>query len=221
MRLSTQTAVLVLLSVTVLPQPAAADPVEITSGYFTAGTLTTYAQTVMNGSGFGLKAFLEAYVSTLSLECTPCAPGTTIDLGGSFLGPQANGSAVVDGVSYPEIFLEGMTGTFSSPSFTISGTQSVTVERPFTFSGVVSGYLLDPNIYGRTDPAFTKSLVGAGTASAAFLFNGDLTPLFFGTALRYDFTNLHTTPEPATLFLVGSGAALAGLRRRKRASAPA
>ena len=219
MRLSTQTAVLVLASVMVLPKPAAADPVDITSGYFTAGTVTTYAHTVMNGSGFELNAFLEAYISTLSLACTPCAPGTAVDLGGSFLGPQANGSAVVDGVSYPEIFLEGMTGTFSSPSFTISGTESVTVERPFTFTGVVSGYLLDPNIYGRTDPAFTKSLVGAGTASAAFLFNGVETPLFFGTALRYDFTNPHATPEPATLFLVGSGAALAAARRRRRARA--
>lgn len=216
MRLSTGTAVLVLASVAILPRSAAADPVEITSGYFSAGTLTTYAQTTMNGDDFGLNAFLDAYISTLSLRCVPCAPGTTLDLGGSFEGPQAGGSAVVDGVSYPEIFLDGMTGTFSSPSFTISGEQSVTVERPFTFSAVVSGYLLDPNVFGVTDPAFTKTLVGSGTASAAFLYNGVETPLFFGTALRYDFANVHTTPEPTTLLLIGTGAALAGLRRRRR-----
>jgi hypothetical protein len=216
MGLPIRAAVLGLVAATTMsPRTAAADPVAITNGYFTAGTVDTSAQAMLNGDGFGLNAFIEAYISTLSLSCTPCAPGTTLDLGGSFEGPRASGSAFVDGVTYSEVFLDGMTGTFSSPAFVISGTDSVRVTRPFTFSAVVSGYLLDPFVYGITQPAFTKTLSGTGVASATFLFNDDETPLFFGTGLRYDFTNPGATPEPATLLLVATGVAIGALGRRR------
>jgi hypothetical protein len=202
-----------------LPRGAEAEPIRITSGHVAAEVVIGSARMVVNGDGFALDAFVEAYSSVLSLACTPCAPGTTVSLGGSFEGPRAAGTAFVDGVAYSEIFLDGMTGTFSSPSFEISGTQNVTIVRPFTFSGTLSGYVLNPFVHGFTEPAFTKTLSGRGTAKATFLFNDTETPLFFAEDLRYDFAgDAAPVPEPATLLLFGTGATIAALLRRRRSS---
>jgi hypothetical protein len=206
---------LAVLAVLAGPSLAAADPVRITSGFVHAGAVDPRAQFAFEGEGFSLAGFAEAFSSTLSLECVPCAPGTTLDLGGAFLGPDAAGSGVVDGVMYSEIFLNGMTGTFSSPSFQISGDQALTMVRNFTFSGTISGYLLNPSVHGFTEPAFTKMLTGQGIVRSEFLFNADETPLFFATQLQYEFTDSAPVPEPGTLLLVGTGAAVAALRRRR------
>lgn len=220
MRISTRAGVLALVMTVMmaLPSPLAADPIAITGGHVAAEVVMASARVVLNADGFALDAFVEAYSSTLSLACTPCGPGTTVDLGGRFEGPRAAGSALVDGVAYSEIFLDGMTGTFSSPSFEISGAQDVTIDRPFSFTASISGYLLNPFVHGLTDPVFTKTLIGRGTARATFLFNETDTPIFFPTGLRYDFIDADPVPEPATLFLFGTGATIAaGLRRRRAA----
>src|SRR5919112_5517394 len=143
MRITTRAGLrAMVVTVTIaLPGAVTAEPISITSGHVDAEVVIGSARMVVNGDGFALNAFAEAYRSVLSLACTPCPPATTVDLGGSFEGPRAAGSAFVDGVAYSEIFLDGMTGTFSSPSFEISGTQDGTMSRPFTFSGTISGYL--------------------------------------------------------------------------------
>ena len=216
MRLLTRRGLrLALLMVLAGSSPAAADPIRITGGFVQAGAVDPRAQFALEGEGFSLAGFAEAFSSTLSLQCVPCAPGTRLDLGGAFHGPDAAGSGVVDGVTYSEVFLNGMTGTFSSPSFQISGAAARTVTQHFSFTGTISGYVLNPAVHGFTEPAFTKTLTGQGIVRGQFLFNADQTPLFSAANLRYSFTDPAPVPEPGTLLLVGAGAAVAALRRRR------
>lgn len=223
MSLSKRIAVLAFAATaTVLSRPAAADPVEITSGYITGSVILPNTRVVLNGDGFTLDAFVEGFNSTLSLVCFPCEAGQTVSFAGSFDGPQASGSALVNGVFFPEVFLDGMTGTVSSAPFQLNGAQTLLITRPFTFSGSISGYLQNPRVEGFSDPVFTKEVFGSGTASATFLYNST-DSVFFASDLRYDFGSPGSpepTPEPATLLLVGTGAAIAARRRRQRGPAP-
>src|SRR5918993_4869569 len=204
---------LVLLVALAAPSLVSADPIQITSGFVRVGGIDPRAQFAFEGEGFSVAGFAQAFNSTMSL-CFPCAPGTTLDLGGAFHGPDALGSGVVDGIAYPTLFFNGMTGTFSSsPSFQVSGDQALTVIRNFTFTGEISGYLINPFVHGFTEPVFTKSLMGQGIVRGEFLVNADRPPLFFATSLNYEFADTAPVPEPTTLLLVGTGAALAASRR--------
>jgi hypothetical protein len=127
---------------------------------------------------------------------------------------------VVDGTTYPQVYFDGMTGTFASPSFVVTGESTFTATQPFTYTGLVSGYLINPWVSGFTEPVFTKMLTGQGTASATFNFvrfaEGDGGAFFSVANPRYDFGEAAPVPEPATMLLCGGGAAFLLLRRRLR-----
>ena len=95
--------------------------------------------------------------------------------------------------------------------------ETVTLSAPFTYSGTILGFLEKPLTRGSDAlPVFATSLVGRGLASAAFTFVDleGLGPTFTATDLRYDFAATEPVPEPATIVLVGSGAAALVPRRR-------
>jgi len=211
---------LILAATVALPGSATAEPITITGGHLEAGAVDPFARAVFEGTGgFLLDIGIEAFASSLSLSCTPCTPGATLNLGGMLAGPRAAGRAVVDGVVYSQIFVDGITGTFESPSFQISGSGDVTVTRPFSFSGLVNGFIVDPFVDGFTEPVFTKELAGRGTATGTFLFSDTEEPLFTAHTIRYEFTSAQSpVPEPTTMLLCGAGAAIAALRRRRRTS---
>jgi hypothetical protein len=203
------------------PALVRADPVRISNGWLEAGGLDPSANAQLIGDNFLLAISMEAFNARIQ-ECFPCPAGTTVDLSGFFDRTRSAGDAVVDGVTYPQIFTDNSVGTFSSGTMTLialgePGTFMVML--PFTFTAIVSGQLLDPFIYGITDPVFTKTLVGRGTAAAEFLYGGgsDSEPdLFFARRIRYDFSAAEPVPEPATLVLCGSVAIAALVSRRTR-----
>ena len=208
-----------LAAVLLLPTPVAADPVSITSGFVETSQLMSLARGTLEGDGFRMTFGAEGFFAPVAFACWPCTAGTTVHLGGAFNQPRAGGTAVVDGITYPQIYFDGMTGTFTSPSFVVTGESSFTVTQPFSYTGVVSGYLIDPWVSGFTEPAFTRTLLGQGTATATFLFapageGGE--GLFNASVLRYDFGDAAPVPEPATMLLCGAGTAFIALRRRHR-----
>ena len=85
---------------------------------------------------------------------------------------------------------------------------------PFTFAGVMNGFLEHP-LTRPSDalPIFTVELGGSGRASARFFGlvddNGARVYSVFPDSIRYDFTTSEPVPEPWTLLLVGG--ALGGL----------
>jgi len=198
-----------------LPCSVQADPVTISRGFLESEMLSDFGSARFEGDEFVLDVNIEeGFVPTLRLACTPCVSGTTLDLGGSFSFPRAIGSAVVDGVTYSRIFADGMTGTFTTRSITLSGAAARTVTLPFTFSGVVNGYVEDPFV-GSSDAVFTKTLTGGGTATVGFSFSpaaDDTPPLFLAGRIRYDFRSTDPVPEPGTLVLCATGA-VAAFRR--------
>ena len=214
--------VLGLAAVLLLPAPVAADPVRITSGSVETSQLMTLARGTFEGDDFFMSFSTDSFWAPVNVACWPCSAGTTLDLGGAFNGPRASGTAVVDGTTYPQIYFDGMTGTFTSPSFVVTGETTFTITQPFTYNGLVSGYLVNPFVSGFTEPVFTKTLTGQGTATATFLFgppgDGDAGGgYFFASELRYDFDDAAPVPEPATMLLCGAGTAFLALRRRRRA----
>jgi hypothetical protein len=207
---------LALTSVVSVSSPAFAEPIVVTRGNVEARFFLGLARVLFEGDDFFLRVGVDGFQAGLALDCTPCLPGSTVHLGGRFTFPRAAGSAVVDGVSYPEIFVDGITGAFTTPSVQVDGTETITISAPFSFSGTVSGYILDPFVHGFTEPAFTKTLFGNGTASALFIYNNTERPLFTATELRYDFGDPAPVPEPATLLLCGLGSAVLAARGRRR-----
>src|SRR5215207_1592523 len=105
-----------LAAVLVLPTAASADPVTITTGSLEVLVNVGLSRGTIAGEDFSMTFSADGFRAGIALDCVPCLPGSTVNLGGTFNLPRVSGSAVVDGITYPQIYFDGMTGTFSSPS---------------------------------------------------------------------------------------------------------
>jgi hypothetical protein len=202
-----------------IPAAVSAEPIPVTSGFFSVTGLGASAVFDLQGADFQAAGGLEPGVVGPDLTCFPCVAGAVISLDTSFLGSSGTGSAEVDGMTFPSIGLAATNFLFEAPDIVAPDTTgSFAVTRPFTFSGRLFGFALtDPH----QTPIFERLLIGQGLVTASFMENPNPggPPLFSFRSIRYDFAEAAPVPEPATLLLVASG--LGGalqLRRRGRRS---
>ena len=221
-----------VLLLATLPTPVRADPLVITGGTFTTGTLdprgASFTFIAADGAVFDVVWRTSGFIS--AAVCNACPPGATINpearyvvSGVPFFGQselEATGSAT--GVAFageptPLMLWVTFTGDLGFtgpgvqlPAIALSEFDSIIVETPFSFAGVLNGY----DIFRRdTLLLFSSELTGSGTARLRF--SGSAHPLGGLTYRGTEYEFVDPVPEPGTMTLVGSvGLLVAGARRR-------
>ena len=211
-----------LASCLAFPGAAAADPLVITSGSLTLNEFQTYAPFAFlttNGTSIsgqwpnGVDApGVAGHVnpgSTFSYDAVPFVFGD----------PFATGKIVTNDGTFTGFLMGDLTFTGSDtaiPAFPVTAeTQLFSLTAPFSFTGNVSLY--DRLIDGPFEltPLVTLALSGQGLARVDLIGdNASGTPRFTRYRTVYDFSSSQT-PEPATVLLLTTGAAML-YRRRSR-----
>lgn len=212
-------AVFLLLA---LPCPVAADPIAVTDGFFDIGfarfAFRTFRFSLSGGQDFAISGQQPDGPRQGTFEplctfgpCTTTSPSGTVRI-------VALGSATIDGTQYPltQTFGAGndlfsfSSGTIVIPDATSS---SLALTSPFTFAGSLDVFAIDVLA---NDGSVHRShvgmfdLIGQGTATTGLVRSGDHYEI---RNVTYAFAS--PTPEPASLLLLATGAAVL-IRRRSR-----
>ncbi|MCM3900984.1 MAG: PEP-CTERM sorting domain-containing protein [Pyrinomonadaceae bacterium] len=212
-----------VLTMWLLPVSVHADPIAITGGTLTysrtGGTpfLLTGVGLALNGSTSSLNPSVSLLANGLVAPGQIRLTGGSVDSQDSELG--VSNPVTVGGVGYsPGASLLAL--NISSASFTapIEGASGFVVVAPFMLTaGIVEGY---ENIVGSGAPLFSSLLAGDGTTTFMFLRTPAGQYQLFTQTFNFGHTvtgvTVNTIPEPATLFLLGTGlAGLLGTTKKK------
>lgn len=196
---------------------ARADPFTLTSGSATTGfaqfNVSVSGSNISINGGAGLctvagcdAVFVPDTFAFASCSPSPCAPGSTLNVGGVFLASNLNignnfgGAATINGVDFFGVNFGGtlnFTGSIVLPGDYVNG-QPVIV--PFTMEGQLTGFVRCPgSLTPCTQQVFDIAVNGSGIATATLLQSGNALAIYrFGPASE-------SVPEPATLGLLGVG----------------
>jgi len=205
------------LIVVFTPALTRADPIVVTSGNIMVSGLIGGPVFNLSGNNFSATSLGGDSGNFASQKCSPCVAGTTLGVGGSFLGLQlgGGGTANINGTLFTNVGWSGQMSLNGGSIIVPSVLTNVTITVPFTFTatlnGCSGGCLINPTI-------FTVELVGSGTATLELNFSGlDQLgrPIFFFQKATFQFEEV---PEPASILLFGSGLAFLTAKLRRRLS---
>jgi len=201
-------------------QDARADPIAIIGGSASAEAVSGGRFTFV-GNDF----VLQGGTNQGTNSCAVCQAGETISIGSFNAGyfDIRIGPAVINGVSYDGLFYNGFLRFEGSIVIPNDTSRLITITTPFTFNGLLNG-CTSTQISGCPEGqvVFNSFLIGHGIATVtlhSFDGGGSFGQLYGINNVRYDFAPT-PTPEPATMFLLGSGLAGIGaaIRRKRKAS---
>jgi hypothetical protein len=219
-RLSILPCAALLVGMLALPASARAETITIATGTLVGEPAG--ARIHLEGSGLVLDGSGDVTGGRWDLgelcRGTPdtCGPGSTASILARWADSDFQGSATLDGRSFPvgmQTSSQGsalveFSGSARLPLFT--GIERITVTAPFAFNGSV----LTP-IDEATGMYATVFLIGRGTATINMLWNATAGGAWQFENALYQFSASDPVPEPATMLLVGSGLAALTVRRRR------
>ena len=200
------------------PSAAHASNVVVTSGSVSvtgqATAPTLHFEGLMDGEVFTAEgvSFRNPTPNVGPRSCSPCQPGSTLNLNSFLLGFDYRGSASSGNTNYPTVYYLGQLNFQGSTVLPLDTSPLVTVTAPVAFTIQLTGHLNNPFL-GDPGPAiFSLMLNGLGTATVELAsIKVPSGSLYEFRSVRYD---IQAVPEPATLLLLGTG--LAGIIARSR-----